>query len=149
MSSPVRAAISVRVVGASKKPRSRRTLQTASASMSFSLNVTVPCPLERRWTVTEPVMSIGRTSVVQELAAALDDEPVVGDADGAGVALGDADGAGVAVGFAVADGFADGDGEYLGDGEAAMTTVAPTASAATAAIPANLRMLVAPSRSRL
>jgi hypothetical protein len=79
--------------------------------MSFSLNETVPCPLDRRWTVTEPVMSIGRTSVVQELAAALDDEPVVGDADGAGVALGDADGAGVALGFAVADGFADGDGE--------------------------------------
>jgi hypothetical protein len=139
-SSPVRIAINVLVVGASKNPRSMRTLHAVSASMSFNLKVTSPRPELNRCTVTEPAISIGLTEAVHVVAALVDDEPVVGDADGVG------DGDGVALGFADGAGLADelgrADGVALGDGDAAMTAVAPKTSAATAAIPAILRMVV-------
>jgi hypothetical protein len=82
------------------------------------------------------VISAGLTVVVKSFVAAgvtvVGDDGVDGDADGLadGLVVGDADGLG------------DAEGEALGDGEAAMTTVAPRRSAATAATPANLRMVL-------
>jgi len=83
------------------------------------------------------VIWTGATAALQSVIAVdveLADGLVEGDADGEADGLAD----GLADGFTVGEAV----GDALGDGEAAITTVAPKASAATAATPASLRMVL-------